>query len=94
LILRRIGMSEAQRIFDEAFAKPRDPRSAEYKLGVLGTLRIRVDGEECTCPYRAGTAESDAYWAGAAEGLRLSRIVTADAVYAEQTSNVYAEQEA
>jgi len=84
-------MSRAKKIYDEAFAQPRDPRSPEYKLGVLGTLSRRVDGEECTCPYRAGTAESDAYWAGAAEGLRLSRIVTADAVYAEQAQSAYQE---
>lgn len=35
-------MSIAKRIFDEAFGKPRDPRSNAYKDGILRTLQMRL----------------------------------------------------
>ncbi len=51
-------MPTAKELFDEAFAKPRSPRSEAYKLGVLRKLRIKVDGIKCECPYAEGTAEA------------------------------------
>ena len=67
-------MGTAQVIFDQAFQKPRSPRSDAYKLGVLECLRARVDGAtNVQCPYQDGSAESDAYFAGVKEGCELSR---------------------
>lgn len=33
-------MSKAYEIFDEAFSKPRDPRSDEYRHGVIDILKF------------------------------------------------------
>jgi len=63
----------AQAVFDKAFKKVRSPRSDAYKQGVMACLRVRIDGEQhMACPYAAGTAESDAYFAGVDEGRQLS----------------------
>ena len=35
-------MSKAYEIFDEAFLKPRDPRSDEYRHGVIDILKFRL----------------------------------------------------
>lgn len=70
-------MSIAQQIFNETFSKPRDPRSAAYKDGVLRTLKMRlrefdlVSGDNPK-RYTLGTAECDAYFAGTDEGHRLA----------------------
>ena len=65
----------AQAIFDHAFGPSRDRRSEAYKQGVLSALRVRVDGAEFVpCPYTAGSAEFDAYFAGICEGRALSPV--------------------
>ena len=69
-------MGKAQEIFEAAFRKPRDPRSDEYKAGVLNILRFRLgelNGKAGHCPYYIGTAQADAYFAGCDEGHRLAR---------------------
>lgn len=63
----------AQQLFDVAFGQPRDPRSTAYKAGVLAALRYRIHGVRMRDPYGAGTAESDAWYSGAAEGHALCR---------------------
>lgn len=35
-------MSKAREIFDAAFSKPRDPRSDEYRHGVLDVMKYRL----------------------------------------------------
>lgn len=63
----------AHEIFDAAFDKPREPRSAAYKSGVLYAL-LRSAGvykKAQVSPYAPGTAEADAFWAGADEGRTL-----------------------
>lgn len=66
-------MSKAQDIYSAAFSKPRDPRSAEYKQGVLDVLRFRLgEAPSVRCAYRAGTAQADAYFSGCDEGHRLA----------------------
>ena len=66
-------MSKAQDIYSAAFSKPRDPRSAEYKQGVLDVLRFRLgEAQSVRCAYRAGTAQADAYFSGCDEGHRLA----------------------
>lgn len=62
-------MKTADDLFSEAFSSPRDKRSQEYKFGVIQALRV-VLGEENSppMPFRMGTAEADAYFAGYDEG--------------------------
>lgn len=64
-------MSLADDLFSKAFNVPRDPRSHEYKAGVLYILR-RKEGSipSQSCPYPAGTAQADAWSAGTLEGHR------------------------
>jgi hypothetical protein len=69
-------MSKAYEIFDAAFLKPRDPRSDEYRRGVIDVLRFRLDEENGAFgknQYKLGTAQADAYFAGCDEGHRLAR---------------------
>ncbi|MBS0353734.1 MAG: helix-turn-helix transcriptional regulator [Proteobacteria bacterium] len=41
-----------------------DKRSAEYRLGLVDVLAFRLEGKRIQCPYKAGTPEFDAYFAG------------------------------
>lgn len=69
-------MSKAYEIFDEAFLKPRDPRSDEYRHGVIDILKFRLrEANEASGKhqYKLGTAQADAYFAGCDEGHRLAR---------------------
>lgn len=68
--------SNADRIFAAAFAQLRDPRSAQYKKGVLDVLRFRLHETaaiEGIHKYRPGTAKADAYSYGCDEGHRRAR---------------------
>lgn len=67
-------VTTAKEIFDRAFHPRRDPRSEEYKAGVLAILVYRLgDGDRPRCPYQLGTCRADAWFAGADEGHRLVR---------------------
>jgi hypothetical protein len=44
------------------------PRSEPYVEGFRNGLRLQLDAHFLPMPYRAGTAEADAYLAGKAEG--------------------------
>ena len=69
-------MSKAYEIFDTAFSKPRDPRSDEYRHGVIDILKFRLhETNEAfgKYQYQIGTAQADAYFAGCDEGHRLAR---------------------
>lgn len=66
-------MKTALEIFNAAFHPVRDPRSDEYKAGVLAVLRFRIDGQKIPHPYAMGTAQADAFYAGTDEGHRLWR---------------------
>lgn len=67
-------MSKAYKIFRSAFDGPRDPRSDEYKNGVIDVLRFRLgEATEVRCGYRIGSAQADAYFSGCDEGHRLAR---------------------
>ena len=73
-------MGKVDAIFAAAFNMPRDPRSPEYKQGVLDALRFRL-GEVSTVrwPYPPDSAQSDAYFSGVDEGHRRAREQTAPA---------------
>lgn len=66
-------MDLIEQLFKAAFDKPRDPRSAEYKEGVRAALAYRVNGARIHCPYPAGSAQFDAFYAGIAEGHAIWR---------------------
>lgn len=48
-------------------------RSAEYWRGALDVLRLRLEGASIACPFREGTAQFDAYFAGNDRGHALWR---------------------
>ena len=55
-----------------AFFPGRPARSSAYKLGVLAKLRLVLQRERLVCPYAQGSAEFDAYFAGAEEGSLIA----------------------
>jgi hypothetical protein len=68
----------AQALFDAAFSKPRDPRSPEYKDGVMAALKFRLkEAPTVMVPAyasgRQGTAREDAFFAGVGEGHAIWR---------------------
>ena len=67
--------TKSQMLFDEAFSKPRDPRSTAYKAGVLAALKCECgEGPLGSCPYSEGSAEQDAWLSGLDEGFLIVRI--------------------
>ena len=67
-------MSKAHELYDAAFSSViRDPRSDEYKRGVLESLVYKL-GESSLppLPYPAGSAQLDAYFSGWDEGKSLA----------------------
>ena len=48
-------------------------RSAEYRAGMLAVLKFKMRGERIHCPYKAGSAQFDAYFAGNAHGFDVYR---------------------
>jgi hypothetical protein len=64
----------AQKAFDEAFNRPRRPRSLVYKEGVMAALVFHELRQEAVqCPYAEGTVEYDAFFAGVVEGHHIHR---------------------
>lgn len=58
----------------EAWAQPRTARSSAYKAGTYDLLCYQLGREDdCLNPYRLGTAEADAFWAGVDEGWLILR---------------------
>jgi hypothetical protein len=63
----------ALKVFDELFFLGRPARSEAYRRGVGETLEYNVDQLTKLHPvfYKRGTAEFDAYFAGATEALAV-----------------------
>lgn len=64
-------------IIESAFYRGRTPRSDQYKAGMRAILEFWAGFRPGApvyppCPYLLGTAEADAWFAGAAEGRSLS----------------------
>lgn len=57
-------------LFSDAFDRPRNPRSTEYKAGfrVGAAYVLQALTTELEAPYPFGTAQADAWFAGAQEG--------------------------
>lgn len=70
-------VAQAVRLVEEivrlAFSAPRMPRSEAYVAGVRDHLRARALTRQVLCPFRQGTAEADAWFAGVDEGRALWR---------------------
>lgn len=65
-------MKSAQQIFDEVFTNSaRDPRSSAYKRGAFEHWNLKLHGVKFAVPFEAGTAEFDAYFAGADEAANF-----------------------
>jgi len=60
-----------EKLISAAFNIPRDPRSDAYKVGAREILMCRTIGTKYACPYKLGTAEADAFFAGSDEGNRI-----------------------
>lgn len=63
-------MKTAQQLFDENFTHntTRCKRSAAYKKGALTVLKYKIHGGELPeVPYKPGSTEFDAYFAGVGE---------------------------
>ncbi|MFZ5514671.1 MAG: hypothetical protein ACOZAH_09045 [Pseudomonadota bacterium] len=66
-------MSTVDELMEQAFERPRDPRSPEYKAGVRAALEYRQHGKGIQNPYPAASAASDAFYAGTTEGHAIWR---------------------
>ena len=68
---RHAALALVETMMRAAFDHPRDPRSDAYKLGVRELLNCRTQGIRLVCPYKMGTAEADAFYAGSDEGRAI-----------------------
>lgn len=68
-------LSKAEELFQEAFKGARDPRSTEYKHGVMAALIHHCAGIKISESrlYKVGTVEFDAFSAGVDEGHSIWR---------------------
>ncbi|MFZ3141172.1 hypothetical protein [Polaromonas sp.] len=70
--------ADIDRLMNEAFnvpRDPRDPRSLAYRLGVRVIMEEKLLGTPMhVCPYPLGQATADAYFSGHAEGHRIVEI--------------------
>lgn len=68
-----MALPTAAEVYARAFFAGRDPRSDAYRVGVLDTLRHRLEGVSFPATlFPCGSAERDAYFAGADEGRALA----------------------
>lgn len=65
------ALSLVETLMRAAFERARDPRSEAYKLGASELLKNRTMGVPYRCPFKAGTAEADAFWSGGDEGRAI-----------------------
>jgi hypothetical protein len=79
-------MRTTDEIFKDAFSVPRNPRSTEYKQGVLAALKFRLEGVKISNPFPEGTAASDAFYSGLHEGHGLWRSENEHATENRQTA--------
>lgn len=70
---RNAAFDRAEALFKAAFSGIREPRSREYKQGVMAVLMNRCAQVEPVCPYSPGSVESDAWYAGTEEGHSVWR---------------------
>lgn len=69
----RAALALVESLMTAAFDRPRDARSAAYKLGVRQLLNCRTRDVDLVCPYKIGTTEADAFYSGVDEGNLIWR---------------------
>ena len=74
---RKNIMKTAQQLFDEHFTSNtmRTSRSAAYKRGALELWDRKIHGAVHEVPYKAGTAEFDAYFAGVDAAFNILELI-------------------
>lgn len=65
-------MDSPEQIADQVLARG-TRRSIEYRQGMLDVLRFRLLRQPIQCPYREGTPQFDAYFAGNDRGHAVYR---------------------
>lgn len=55
--------SDVEQIVDERL-KSGDPRSRQYREGMLAVLLFKFLGTRIDCPYKSGSVDADAYFHG------------------------------
>ena len=60
-----LGLALVNDLMLLAFEKVRNPRSDAYKLGARELLTHHASGVQLRFPFEMGTAEADAFYAGA-----------------------------
>ena len=66
-----VGLALVDALICKAFPSTRTRRSVAYMLGAHELLLASAGIGSSTCPYATGTAEFDAYFAGADEGRAI-----------------------
>jgi len=81
-VMNHAEMSHAIiRLMASAFSHTqRDPRSTEYRDGARALLTARLGGTTLQNPYKAATAQADAWWAGVEEGKAIYQFHLAQGV--------------
>ena len=70
---KEVNNTVVEQLMTTAFGRPRDPRSNEYTDGCRALLERKVNGTPLKCPYRKGTVQADAWFAGTDEGHSIWR---------------------
>jgi len=60
-------------LMQQAFERPRTPRSPEYKAGCRAFLDFKLNQVAIERNYQFGTAQADAFFAGVDEGHAILR---------------------
>ena len=69
--INKKGQELTDHLYKLTIESSSDPRSPEYKAGVLATLEYRCEGMSIECPYNLGTSEADAFKAGIDGGNKV-----------------------
>jgi hypothetical protein len=70
---REVNNTVVDQLMTAAFGRPRNPRSKEYTDGSRALLERKVNSVPLKCPYRMGTVQADAWFAGTDEGHLIWR---------------------
>jgi hypothetical protein len=73
MTLNEVGTVPPEKLVDDELSKG-DPRSMEYRQGVIDVIRFRLGGTPIPRRYPAGTAQADAHFAGMERGHALWRM--------------------
>ena len=71
----KVNIPTPDQLFATAFSKEtaRQPRSREYRDGVMALLRHQIDGVPFSCIWHPGSPQSDAFYSGVEEGWQILR---------------------